>query len=70
MKKGFDKLEKHLLGRSEYDQLIAFLYLNMRDDVLPLLLQAEKEGKKLSYDDSKVPEDVLDFFDETLISIV
>lgn len=70
MNKGIDILEQHLLGSTKYDQLIGFLHMNMGNDLLPLLEQAEKAGKKLTYDESKVPEGITDFFDPELITIV
>lgn len=55
--------------KGEYSQLIDFLFINMGEDLYPLLEKAHAENKKLKYDESKVPEGILDFFDEDLISI-
>lgn len=54
----------------EYSKLLAFLHLNMGEDLFPILEKAEVLGKKLLYDESKVPEGILDHFDEALIVIV
>jgi len=53
----------------EYRRLLFFLFLNIGEDLYPLLEKAEKEGKKLSYDDSKAPVDILDHFDRDFIFI-
>lgn len=66
---GKDIFQNITADRTEYSQLIIFLYINMGEDLYPLLEKADAEGKQLRYDESKVPEGILDFFDEDLISI-
>jgi hypothetical protein len=56
--------------RNEYSQLLDFLFTQIGEDLFPLLEQAEAEGKKIVYDDSKVPEGIMDGFDDSLISIL
>ena len=56
--------------RNEYSQLLDFLFMQIGEDLFPLLEQAEAEGKKIVYDESKVPVDILDYFDSSLISIL
>lgn len=61
---------KYTEVRSEYKQLLMFLHANIGDALFPLLEKAEAEGKQLAYDESKVPESILDGFDESLILLV
>lgn len=63
-------LDKHYQNNSEYDQLVCFLHTNMGDALLPLLEKAEAEGKRLFYDEEKVPAGMLDYFDADLVSLV
>jgi len=70
VRKSHEILKTHSSGNTEYDQLIMFLDLHMGDDLLPLLAKAEREGKKISYDSSKLPEGIFDGFDERHVSIV
>jgi hypothetical protein len=54
--KGKDILKNHFDSRSEYAKELLTIYENIGTDIYPLLVKAEKEGKKLSVDESKLPK--------------
>lgn len=49
-------LKKHFDSRSEYAKTLLTIYENIGEEIYPFLEKAEKQGKKLSIDESKLPK--------------